>query len=225
MKYSLDNFKSKLSGVKWRIFDLKNLSRLLVASLIIFALPTSYVGIRAANNGVSMQEVLADPMSVFSSRSPGVRQVGNLTKTKAAYARISPSTSAFEEFGTGDPAPAYEGFLSSPGSAISEPPLEVPAAFGEMPLGDLVQPNTGFGPQSFGGGAGGPIGQIIPPIGTFPVPQVPPPGPGTEVPEPGTWLMMIAGFFAIGSMLRRRNNQLAKAGTGSFKAPEADKSI
>ena len=44
---------------------------------------------------------------------------------------------------------------------------------------------------------------VIPP-GPDPKPPGPGPGPGpSPIPEPGTWLMMIVGFFGLGSMVRR----------------------
>ncbi len=46
-------------------------------------------------------------------------------------------------------------------------------------------------------------------IGYSAAPPPPPPPPPTGVPEPATWAMMIIGFGAAGSMLRRRKTIIA----------------
>ena len=60
-------------------------------------------------------------------------------------------------------------------------------------------------PLLFGGGDGdgsSTPGQPLPPGGPSGPGSGPPPGPVPAVPEPATWLMMLLGFGAVGTMLR-----------------------
>jgi len=216
----LENIKLRFQNRQPVAVRVKKISRFLGVLLMMLAVPTGYLAIRAANGSVSAQTLLSDPMSIFSERSPGARGAVTFNK-KPAYARVSPSTTAFEEFSPENGNPPYEGFLSSPSSVISEPPLDLPPLFGELPLGELPQLTGGLPGPGF---PGGPIGTIIPPLGIG-APPTPPgpgpdpgPGPGPSVPEPGTWLMLIAGFLAIGSALRLKNRRLSREGENNRKA-------
>lgn len=89
-----------------------------------------------------------------------------------------------------------------------------PAAFASLapPLGEQGSPvfaanvpgngaPGGGGGSSGGGGTGG---------GTPPPASPGPVTPVTPVPEPGTWLMIFMGLFAVGGALRSRNPRMTK---------------
>lgn len=144
---------------------------------------------------------LLDPMSLFAGRSPGERE-GALLPTKLAKA--GPEERVLSEVrdrdpGAGDP-PADPGLLPDaalPGSRAADGLPGGPAGFAPFgaPFGAPGDPGDGFIP----GGGGIPGGPGVPP-GT------PPPGGGipSGIPEPGTWAVMILGFFAVGWAMRRR---------------------
>lgn len=181
------------------------------------ALPAGYVGTSVANGSVAAQALIADPMSVFSARSPGARGTAALTSTKTAYVRAGPAMDDFWGMGPGRSLPEGGGMTvqetpaglgqgdESPQDA-EYPEFSIPASLygpgesgpffgviGEDSGFDLGGPGgrgSGFGPGMPGGGGG-----------------VPPPLPPSAVPEPEMWLMMIFGFFAIGSAMRTGNRR------------------
>ncbi|KQS04974.1 hypothetical protein ASG11_12540 [Sphingomonas sp. Leaf357] len=150
-------------------------------------------------------------MSVFADRSPGTRTSAALNQTKKARAHdknasravaaLPPSERVLSNVRTRPPAavsdaPQYtDALLTTPlatdGAAIIPdigvlPPVSVaPTGVGSIP--GFVPGGVGFLP---GGGGGG-------------VTPVEPGVPG--VPEPSTWMMLIAGFFAIGWALRAKS--------------------
>ena len=144
--------------------------------------------------------------SLFLSRSPGAREEGLLTQTKA------------ERVPTAAPiVPAAAPIL--PGVAVIDipPPPAVPFAFYAPPI-DLAPQLLALGLPVVGGevvppfGPGGLVppgspGVIIFPPGTSPPGVTPPPTPPALVPEPDTWAMMLIGFGLLGSTLRRRRNR------------------
>lgn len=149
---------------------------------------------------------LLDPMSLFAGRSPGER-AGALLPTKLAKA--GPEERVLSQVrdrdpGIGDPAaPPDSGLLPDAGlpgapgeGALPGGPAGEPFAPFGAPFGGVGDPPGGFIPGG-PGGSGIPGG---PPGGT------PPPGGGiaSGVPEPGTWAVMILGFFAVGWAMRRR---------------------
>jgi hypothetical protein len=153
---------------------------------------------------------LADPLSVFAARSPGARAPGALTQTKPSrskgaerpvkLAEVFPSERVLSNVRTRQPdVPAdlpdalFVGPVAGPAGGVV-PGIDaitpiVPTGNGGIPI---FAPG-GVGPIVPGGGGGG--GEIP----TTPTTPVTP-----SVPEPTTWLMMIAGFFAVGSALRSR---------------------
>jgi len=150
---------------------------------------------------------LLDPLSLFAGRSPGERE-GALLPTKLAKA--GPEERVLSEVrdrtpDAGGAPPPDSGLLPDaalPGSRAADglpggPPPGDFAPFG-VPFGNPGGPGDGFIPGGPGGpsapsGPGGPGG-----------PGVPPTGPVSGVPEPGTWAVMILGFFAVGWAARRR---------------------
>ena len=139
---------------------------------------------------------LLDPLSLFAGRSPGERE-GALLPTKLAKA--GPEERVLSQVrdrnpDSGNPTPPpIDGML--PNAALPGAPGENTLAGGPgqfapfgVPFGAPGGPGDGFIP-----GPGGPGG-----------PGVPPTGPVSAVPEPGTWAVLILGFFAIGWAMRRR---------------------
>jgi hypothetical protein len=159
---------------------------------------------------------LSDPDSVFDARSPGGRDYGWLVNTK------QPRTGF-------DVGPPSERVLTSvrhrpddpvvPGGAGPVPaytPADgtvVPEAVGQAggPLIDAVVPTSPGGvfipggsvigggvSGPGGGGTGGGIGGTPGGTDTNILTPVTP-----SVPEPSTWAMLVLGFFAMGTLLRR----------------------
>ncbi len=106
-------------------------------------------------------------------------------------------------------APGVPGALGAPGAPG--------VANGSTGSGPTPPPGFGGGVPSFGGGGapifvpGGPGGTVpgtpdngeTPGGGTLTPPVILPPSGAGAVPEPSTWLLLIAGFGAIGSAMRR----------------------
>lgn len=141
---------------------------------------------------------LLDPLSLIAGRSPGERE-GALLPTKLAKA--GPEERVLSEVrdrdpGIGDP-PADPGLL--PDAALPGAPGE-----GALPGGPAGEPFAPFGTPF--GGPGDPGPSFIPGGPGGSPPFTPPPGGGipSGVPEPGTWAVMILGFFAVGWAMRRR---------------------
>ena len=183
-----------------------------LAALVALLVPAGIGVTRFGGGEAARAAILADPMSIFAARSPGGRGAGALAQTKLAYAPTSfsskdvagliPSERVLANVRTRPVAPQ----LNTPGFAA-------PQSVNGTPLGAVPTPGGGAGstipsfavPTNGGGGGGGAIGGDAPGSGggggggpgggtITPVPS--------DVPEPTTWLMMIAGFAAIGSLLR-----------------------
>lgn len=105
------------------------------------------------------------------------------------------------------------------GAGPDQPALYAPGKPGRgwgdtqiLPVLVPVHGGGGGGPGSSGGGGGGPTPPDKPPVGP---PVVVPPGvpgvPGTPgaVPEPATWLSMIAGLAVVGMAQRVRRRRTA----------------
>ncbi len=186
----------------------------LLAAVSLALAPAAYIGTTAAIGSAAMQALAADPMSLFSTRSPGPRGEGNLLQTKGA--RIQPKPEDFLGMGPGMGIPGPDDILLADEPGAPEVLGFAPSDFTSVPLGDAPQipASVPFGasilrPGGFASEFGAPlqIAQIgVPPIN---------PGPPSVVPEPGTWLMMIAGFFGIGSALRARKKRRALMLTAS----------
>lgn len=191
-----------------------------IASLVGIASVTFYVTADHANATVSTAEVAEGPdaLADLEGRSPGARLVGIATKAAKAISRAlgnvpeeEPTQRALGQ--TFDPPvnnPLALGLPDPMTPALPEDPFVPadPAVFaggsGGVPI---VGPPGGFvyvpggssggstGGGSTGGGSSGGTtgggstgGEVTPPI--------------PAVPEPGTWLMMILGFGAIGAAMR-----------------------
>ena len=130
-----------------------------------------------------------DPAAMLEDRSPGYRDPGALYSTKPDYVltQILPAERVLPMVRE-RPAP-------------EEPPL----------IKDLVfEPDVmAFAPMP---------GEWLPPpppppqlAGLVPIPVTVGPGINSPVPEPATWLSMIAGLFAVAGAMRRRGRQVRDA--------------
>lgn len=178
----------------------------------------------AADGGGALAELAA--------RSPGARIGGVALKAKAPRSAMAPITDTAPAPGSSPGLAAALGTnalpegpvpTSGPGVAsdVFAPPVPgipglpgpaAPGASGGPGFAGVPFPSTGglpiFLPGGPGGGGGSPGTGTTPPIGETPgggtVVPTPGPTPGAgPIPEPSTWLMLIAGFAAIGSAMRR----------------------
>jgi hypothetical protein len=151
--------------------------------------------------------VLQDPLSLFAARSPGERGGGALLSTKPGgpTERVL-STIRDRDPALGDPPPADGAALPvTPGDlAALSPPVDGAAPGAGAAPGDPGLGAPAFAPFAPFSGAGGDPGFL--PAGSPPGGGGLPTGGGgvSAVPEPGTWAMMIIGFFSVGAAVRRR---------------------
>lgn len=170
-------------------------------------LPPSGSGdLLAAQGGAMLRTALNNPLAIFSDRSPGERAAGALVQSKPYLANgptervlspvlerpVAPIPANLDNLPNQVMdviAPGSAANPGTPGGNIAPPPFPIPGPPGSS--GGLIPP-----PPGGGGSSGG---------GTPPIPPGPPPPPVvTPVPEPATWIMMIAGIGLIGLQLRRR---------------------
>ncbi|MBO9670802.1 MAG: hypothetical protein J7485_09825 [Sphingobium sp.] len=213
-------------------------SRLKVAVQLVAVLLVSAFILMSNQQRSAIAQVLRDPMSVLAARSPGERGDAALRQTK--FKRAAPMPAAFEKLLDKEPAGAPVGAAGPTSEVLSvqnEPPTPaddfVPGthdgAHEGLPDatpsfarggGGYFQIVPGGGPALGGGGGGGdectdkikcatPVGEPETPI-------------LVSVPEPGTWLMIIAGFFSLGAFLRF--TPLSKA-SASVRAKPADAAL
>lgn len=163
----------------------------------------SFTGTDLAGAAVARTQ---DLMQLLERRSPGQRSEGQLTKTKARHAELADRLPASPEAPVpvkltdiiARPAMVPAGFdIPTPPPALElfEPPLPRGGSVFLIATGDI--------PGGGGGGGGIPPGQQTPP-------NTPPNAP-SAVPEPGTWMTMLAGFAMIGAALRRKRRTLSLA--------------
>ena len=145
----------------------------------------------------------------LATRSPGMRTSAELTKTKRA--RLSPPR---HERALGK---IRRPMLPSQFLKALAPGLEVADIAPIVDLNPLIGPpvqqfaladlppggGTGGGAPGLPGAPGFPIGGGGGSTFTPPITDTPP-TPPSAVPEPGTWAMMLLGFFAMGLKVRRR---------------------
>ena len=140
--------------------------------------------------------------ALFDRRSPGERQKADLVTTKkqrAAVARASSPPSRMFKVLTTSPPP----------KPVGAPPVE------DVVLSPTTPPPAALvGPPGFVDTPPGATQVLPPPVGTPDIPVLPPPVVTlpelpivTPVPEPGTWALMLLGFFGIGIAVRRKNSR------------------
>jgi hypothetical protein len=199
--------------------------------LLAFLLTGTFVASVSQESRTAFAEILRDPLSVLSERSPGERAPGALHRSKPAKQLaaatlpppFAPAERVLSEVRTRPP------ILFGPDTPIVGPivpeaaaPTFVPAALNTVPVGNV----PGLPGLPFIGIPPGPDDDVTPPgeepetpdtPDTPDTPELPPP----PIPEPGTWLTMILGFLAAGLAMRRRRSfgtmrrvQAGAAGTG-----------
>lgn len=158
--------------------------------------------------GVNSAERL---MAMLDARSPGEREKGALFQTKIRAAGVDkPRERALGKTFPPKPSPAEQlAKVIVPAPPVVPvdvvPPIIPPAVADVLSPGGLVSgvPLT-FGAAIVGGGGGIGGGGGGGGGGTPPGSETPPPPVTSAVPEPSSWLMMLFGFGAIGSAMRRR---------------------
>jgi hypothetical protein len=196
-------------------------SRLKIGAQLIGVLLVSAFLLMSNQQRSAVAQVLRDPLSVLAGRSPGERGTAALRQTKIKRAAMLPA--AFEKLldknqtvspvvftPAGDEVLPEHGELPAladafvPGThdgAHDALPSDVPASFARGGGFFPIIPGGGFiGGGGGGGGGGDNCGPVVT-CGT-PTGEPTPPPILVSVPEPGTWLMIITGFFALGSLLR-----------------------
>jgi hypothetical protein len=199
--------------------------------LLAFLLTGTFVASVSQESRTAFAEILRDPLSVLSERSPGERAPGALHRSKPAKQLaaatlpppFAPAERVLSEVRTRPP------ILFGPDTPIVGPivpeaaaPTFVPAALNTVPVGNV----PGLPGLPFIGIPPGPDDEVTPPgeepetpdtPDTPDTPELPPP----PIPEPGTWLTMIIGFLAAGLAMRRRRSfgtmrrvQAGATGTG-----------
>jgi hypothetical protein len=218
-------------------------SRLKFAVQLVGVLLVSAFLLMSNQQRSAIAQVLRDPLSVLADRSPGERGSAALRQTKIKRTAILPA--AFEKLLDKDQTVSPVAFTPA-GDEIFPERGELPAladafvpgihdgAHDGLP-GDVppslargggffpIIPGGGFigGGGGGGGGGGDDCGPIIK-CGT-PTGEPTPTPILVSVPEPGTWLMIIAGFFALGGLLRfaelSRTSVLVRSTAGDPVAP------
>jgi len=158
-------------------------------------------------------EMFSDPLLLFAERSPGGRGPGALLSTKTGlkpHERVLSSVRDRPDV----PPEAGSPVFSTP-QALESPADTLPGQAGGPPTSGPPFSNTPFfypGPPPEGAPPPGTPPGGTPPGGTPPqgppdTPTTPPTGPPPDtipIPEPATWLMLVAGIVAIGAAARRR---------------------
>ncbi len=191
-----------------------------VVAAAAFFLTTAFPG--SLSSAVRGSAALAG----LAARSPGARVGGVALKAKKP--RLVPAAVAAPVEAAPAPGNALASALGTSQGPEGQVPTSGPVGSGGFPT-DLTAPavplalaavtgaappdSFATGPLPFGGGfailppggsggsGGSPPGGQPPGGGTVLPPVVPPVG---AVPEPATWLMLIAGFGVIGGAMRRR---------------------
>lgn len=185
--------------------------------LAILCFPAASLGIGGTNGSAAVRSLLADPLSVFADRSPGVRGVGELAQTKMPFEQAAAWPQEARVTGAG---------FNSPSSGDGELPLletaagafdETSSNFNGMFLIDdataAFSESGGFSASPLFldvfSGEGPDDGFIGRSSAALPNPSFPALPPAiASVPEPGVWLTMITGFFSIGLAKRRLHQQV-----------------
>ena len=181
----------------------------------------------------SGQRVAHDAEAMLAARSPGDRPEGTLlTKVKRALgydaddhsgvgfsttprlvkrSRLIPRRETLDEAAQ-ESIPLNLASLLAPlegsGNSAAEPQLvsvSLPTNFPIILPGNAggLGGSAGGGQGGGGGGGGTPISGVLPVI-TPGTPATPTPQPTSPVPEPSTWMSMMAGLAFVGAAMRRR---------------------
>lgn len=169
---------------------------LLIALLVGFLAPCFYFYTADAEAPDVRQWIPRDPLALIADRSPG-RRTGALMQTKPD--RVERIASRLREEPTAVPLAALPEIEPPPYMFVDPAtPLFLTPVMGLTDIPDPAEKLVaiqGYVPNLyrgflFGGGRS--------PFG---------PGDPGPAPEPATWATMLIGFFALGSVLRRRNSR------------------
>ena len=154
-------------------------------------------------------------VALLDQRSPGERTAGELASNKKRLA-AKPQQRALGKVRPALPAPFVKA-LTTPIADVVEQAIPIagldsPLLASVLPGPVLISTPGGIGGGGPGGGGGGPGGGG----GGPPPPSVEVPPVVTSVPEPGTWLTFILGFYLLACALRRQ--RLAKASGAALTA-------
>lgn len=199
-----------------------------LAIVVMLLLPAGHVETAAAIGNTQAPAMIADPMSILAMRSSGRRGAGALAQSKMAYAPTETPPGDFLGLSPELALPSDGGGFAPEPPLAPEPVSDMQPTRNEMssmsPPGFDDSPGFGY----FEGGFGSNFGDYIAIGGAGFAPGVPrassasgltpaalpllvqPPVP-SPVPEPGAWLMMVAGFVAVGSALRSRHRSESAA--------------
>ena len=151
-------------------------------------------------------------VQAFLGRSPGERGAVDVLKGKAKEkiagnnkpgGKPKPTQRALGKV-FDDPLVSVAGPLAAP-PAVEFLPLDAGPSVAALPAVALPGPigsgvfSPGFGGVGFIGGVGGGDGVLPPPAA-----QPAPPPVVAAIPEPSTWILLLMGFAAVGSSLRRK---------------------
>lgn len=216
-------------------------SRLKIGAQLIGVLLVSAFLLMSNQQRSAVAQVLRDPLSVLADRSPGERGTAALRQTKIKRTAMLPA--AFEKLLDKNQAVAPVAFTPAgdeifpehdalPALADAFVPGTHDGAHDALPGDELasVARGGGFFPiipggAFIGGGGGGGGGDNCGPVisCSTPIGEPTPPPILVSVPEPGTWLMIITGFFALGGLLRfaelSRTSALVRLTAGDALAP------
>ena len=176
---------------------------LAVAILGVSGLGLSSSGFGVAS-GIQSLAKARSMLALLAERSPGPRTSAELTKTKRKLATARPHERALGKIRRPVLPPEFLKALAPEFEIADTPPV-----VNLNTLLDLPAPQFALaGPPPVGlpgGSPGAPIpgggGSASPPqTGDTPTPT---PTPPSAVPEPGTWAMMLLGFFCMGMQLKR----------------------
>lgn len=208
----------------------RSIRKMAVAGAVLATAGFSLLLLTGFPSGLSADAGTSEALAELAARSPGARIGGIALKAKtkrgaplvraAALGRAPTPASAVpiaSVMGAGPEGPlgsaptaleTMPGALIAPGApAITA--LPAPGGIGFVPGpgggGVVIGPGPGSGGTPGGGGAIVPTPTPTPsspsaPTST-PTPTIP---PVSAIPEPGTWLMLIAGFGLLGAAMRKQ---------------------
>lgn len=184
--------------MKWRRIT----GGLVAAGMLASLGPGSSGVLLAAQGGALLQGLLRDPLEILADRSPGARGSGALVQSKP-HQGWQPSERVLSPVRDRNPGAIPVDLDNLAGRAAEVIAPTVPLAAGTPAAG---MPGPALPPAAWAGLPGA----AIPPApgggGGAVLPPAPPPPPvAAPVPEPATWILMIAGIGLIGLQLRRRH--------------------
>ena len=180
-----------------------------LGALVVVTLPVGYAASEGGATAKFVAAALANPLDILAGRSPGERMPGALAQSKPRKQLPSTASQPGERVLSNVRtrpiapvvAPKSAPSAAAPGMVDATPPsggvLGIPTPFAPVASiggigGGILPASSGF--VSGGGAVGTPAGNVLPEV----------PAVVAAVPEPNTWVMMLAGFLAMAVTLRSR---------------------